>query len=94
MFLKMSTVESIKQAIQLLSVEERAEIIADLCGWTDDDWDRQMKADADAGKFDFLNRQAETCCILAARTPGQVKCGMSQSFPRSGRIRKPRNSQI
>jgi len=25
--------------------------VADLCGWTDDEWDRQMKADAKAGKF-------------------------------------------
>ena len=55
----MSTVESIKQAIQLLSVEERAEIIADLCGWTDDDWDRQMKANGVAGKFAALNREAD-----------------------------------
>jgi hypothetical protein len=25
----------------MLSLEERAEITAELCGWTDDDWDRQ-----------------------------------------------------
>jgi hypothetical protein len=37
----MSTVDEIKTAIQMLSLEERAEITAELCGWTDDDWDRQ-----------------------------------------------------
>jgi hypothetical protein len=64
----MSTVESIRQAIKTLSVEERAEIIAELCGWTDDDWDRQMKADAAAGKFDSLNRQAD-----AAHARGETR---------------------
>ena len=55
----MSTVESIRTAIKMLSVEERAEITAELCGWTDDDWDRQMKADGAAGKFASLNREAD-----------------------------------
>jgi hypothetical protein len=55
-FLPMSTIEEIKSAIAKLSLEQRAEIIAELCGGTDDDWDRQMKADAAAGKFDALNR--------------------------------------
>jgi len=55
----MSTVESIRAAIKKLSVEERAEITAELCGWTDDDWDRQMKADGAAGKFASLNREAD-----------------------------------
>lgn len=44
----MSTVEEIKAAIDSLSIEERAELTAMLCGWTDDEWDRQMKADAAA----------------------------------------------
>jgi hypothetical protein len=55
----MSTVESIKTAIKMLSVEERAELTAELCGWTDDDWDRQMKAGAAAGKFASLNGEAD-----------------------------------
>ena len=55
----MSTVEEIKTAISRLSLEERAELTAELCGWTDDDWDRQMKGDAAAGKFAPLNREAE-----------------------------------
>ena len=55
----MSTVEEIKTAISRLSLEERAEITAELCGWTDDDWDRQMKSDAATGKFSRLNREAD-----------------------------------
>jgi hypothetical protein len=51
-------VTEIKAAIASLPLEERAEIIADLCGWTDDNWDRQMKADAAAGKFAALNQAA------------------------------------
>ncbi|MGO8930923.1 MAG: hypothetical protein ACLQU3_29040 [Limisphaerales bacterium] len=33
----MSTVEEIRTAIQKLSLEERAQITAELCGWTDDE---------------------------------------------------------
>ena len=65
----MSTVEEIKTAIQLLSVEERAEIVAELCGWADDDWDRQMKADAAAGKFDSLNREADAAHAVGETRP-------------------------
>jgi len=43
----------------MLSIEERAELIAELCGWTNDDWDRQMKADGAAGKFASLNRDSD-----------------------------------
>jgi hypothetical protein len=50
-----STVAEIKSAIARLSVAERAELVAELCGWTDDAWDHQMKADAKAGKFTALN---------------------------------------
>jgi hypothetical protein len=63
----MKTVEEIKMAISELSLEERAEIVADLCGWTDDDWDRQMKADAAADKFKVLNRETD-----AAHRAGQT----------------------
>jgi len=63
----MSTVEEIKTAIGRLSLEERAEIAAELCGWTDDNWDRQMKSDAAAGKFSKLNREAD-----AAHHAGQT----------------------
>ena len=53
------TVEEIKAAIPLLTLEERAQIMAELSAWTDDDWDRQMQRDAAAGKFDALNREAD-----------------------------------
>ena len=66
----MSTVEEIKTAIQLLSVEERAEdVVAELCGWADDNWDRQMKADAAAGKFDSLNREADAAHAVGETHP-------------------------
>ena len=64
----MSTVQEIKSAIEQLTLEARAELIADLCGGPavagalsrqgDDDWDRQMKTDAAAGKFSVLNEDA------------------------------------
>ena len=53
------TVEEIKAAIVSLTLEDRAEIMAELCAWSEDDWDRQMKHDAAAGKFDSLNREAD-----------------------------------
>jgi len=55
----MSTVAEIKKALAKLTLEERAEILTELCGWSEDDWDRQMKADAAAGKFTSLNREAD-----------------------------------
>jgi hypothetical protein len=64
----MSTVEEIRTAIQKLSLEEQAQITAELCGWTDDEWDLQMKEDAAAGKFAALNREAD-----AAQAAGQTR---------------------
>jgi hypothetical protein len=32
--------------------------LAELCDWPDDEWDRQMKRDAAAGKFSGLNEEA------------------------------------
>ena len=54
----MSTVQEIKSAIEQLPLQERAALVAELCGWTDDDWDRRMKADAQAGKFAAVNEDA------------------------------------
>lgn len=54
----MSTVQEIKRAIEHLPIEERAALVAELCGWSDDAWDRQMKVDAQAGKFAALNEGA------------------------------------
>lgn len=56
----MSTVQEIKSAIERLPLQERAALVAELCGWTDDDWDRRMKADAQAGKFAAVNEDAAT----------------------------------
>ena len=45
----MSTVAEIKAAIDRLSLEERCELEALLHPFEDDDWDRQMKRDAEPG---------------------------------------------
>jgi hypothetical protein len=73
----MSTVEEIKIAIGKLSVEERAELLAELCGWADDDWDRQMKADAAAGKFDALNRETDAAHAAGRTVPLEDILGKS-----------------
>ena len=65
----MSTVEEIRTAIERLSLEERAQITAELCGWTDDDWDRQMKLDGAAGKFAALNREADAADVAGQTRP-------------------------
>ena len=65
----MSTVEEIKTAINRLSLEERAEMLAELCGWTDDNWDRQMKADAATGKFAVLNDKTDTAHAAGQTLP-------------------------
>ncbi len=54
----MSKVREIKSALDRLPLPERAALIAGLCGWTDDDWDRRMKTDAKVGKFAALNEAA------------------------------------
>jgi hypothetical protein len=55
----MSSVEEIQQAISNLSLEERAELMSSLMNWEDDEWDKQMKRDAAAGKFDAMNRDTD-----------------------------------
>ena len=62
----MSTVAGIKSAIERLTFEERCELMALLN--PDDDWDREMRADAVAGKFDGLIEEAE-----AARQAGTLR---------------------
>jgi len=56
----MSTVAEIKEAIDRLSPQERCELEALLHPHVDDDWDREMKADAESGKFDKLVEEAES----------------------------------
>lgn len=55
----MSTVAEIKEAIDRLSAQEYCELMSVLHPFEDDDWDRQMKADAAAGKFVVLNEAAD-----------------------------------
>ncbi len=64
----MSTVAEIKEAIERLSPQERCELEALLHPRTDDDWDREMQADAAAGKFDVLKDEA-----AAERRAGKLR---------------------
>ena len=55
-----STVPEIKEAIARLSPEEYCELMAALRPpLEDDEWDTQMKADAEAGRLDFIDRDIE-----------------------------------
>ncbi len=56
----MSTVAEIKEAIAKLSPREYCELMAELrLRLPDDEWDKQMKADAASGKLDFIDRNIE-----------------------------------
>ena len=63
----MPTVSEIKQSILNLSEAEYAEIIEWLYEQEEEKWDRQIEADAAAGKLDFLKAQA-----LAAKQNGTL----------------------
>jgi hypothetical protein len=47
-----SKLDEFMTMFQSLTLDERAEFFRRIEGWEDDDWDRQMAADAAAGKFD------------------------------------------
>jgi hypothetical protein len=53
------SIDQIKEAIEQLSFEERAELAAWLHGWKDDDWDEQMKRDIAGGKLDRVLREVD-----------------------------------
>ncbi len=53
------SVEEIKNAIEQLSFEQRAELAAWLHGWKDDCWDEEIKRDIAAGKLDHILREVE-----------------------------------
>ena len=53
------SVREIKEAVQHLSLEERAEVAACLHSWSDDAWDEKMKADAASGKLAKLLAQVD-----------------------------------
>ena len=56
----MSTVPEIIDAVRHLSDAEKDEFLAQLRALEfEDDWDRQMEADATSGKLDFLVREAD-----------------------------------
>jgi hypothetical protein len=55
----MTTLLEIKAAIEKLSPRDYAELMAMLHPPVDNDWDRQMKADAAAGRFDSLVEEAQ-----------------------------------
>jgi hypothetical protein len=55
----MSTVTEIIEAVKSLGVEEKGEFLTRLGEVDfDDEWDRQMEADAQAGRLDSLWQQA------------------------------------
>jgi hypothetical protein len=53
------SVEEIKEAVQHLSLEERAEVAACLHSWNDDEWDEKMKRDLASGKLDKILAQVD-----------------------------------
>jgi hypothetical protein len=53
-----STVTEIQEAIANLSSSERQELLRWLEQYKEDDWDRQISADAASGKLDFLAKEA------------------------------------
>jgi len=65
----MSTVAEIKEAIAKLSPREYCELLADLVPHHDDEWDRQMKADADSGKLDFIDRNVRDSIAQGTALP-------------------------
>jgi hypothetical protein len=48
------SVQEIKEAVQRLSLNERAEVAACLHSWNDDEWDAQLKRDLTAGKLNKI----------------------------------------
>ena len=63
----MTGLVEIKEAIQNLSPAEFAEIARWLQDMQEDQWDRQIEADAAAGRLDFFKEQ-----VAQARAAGAV----------------------
>jgi len=53
------SVQEIKDAVQHLSLAERAEVAASLHSWKDDGWDEQIKHDLASGKLDKILAQVD-----------------------------------
>ena len=64
----MTTADEIKQAVLSLSEAEYAKIIDWLHELAEDAWDREIEADAKAGRLDFLKAEVEQ-----ARREGTLK---------------------
>jgi hypothetical protein len=54
----MSTVQEIEEAIRQLSPQDRAILCSRLAETDAADWDRQLEADAAAGRLDWLAEEA------------------------------------
>ena len=63
----MTSLAEIKEAIQNLPAAEFAEIARWLQDVQEDQWDRQIEADAGAGRLDFFKEQ-----VAQARAAGTV----------------------
>lgn len=64
----MGTAKDLLEAYQQLSPDEQSKVLHALNHLGDDDWDRQMQADAESGKLDFLFEEARQ-----AEKNGQLK---------------------
>jgi hypothetical protein len=53
-------VAQIKEAIDKLTLSERAELLKSLHGWADDAWDEEIGRDFDDGKFDAIIKDIES----------------------------------
>ena len=65
------SLSEIKTAIKQLSFEQRAELVAWLHGWNDDEWDEQMKRDIGSGKLDDVLHEVEE----------DIKSGRTREMP-------------
>jgi hypothetical protein len=74
MLTSVSTVEEIIAAIEKLSPRERCELNALLHPEPDDEWDKQMRADAESGKLDWMFEEARR----------DEEQGRLREFPESG----------
>ena len=79
----MTTLLEIKAAIEKLSPRDYAELMAMLHPSVDDDWDRQMMADATAGRLDHLveEARADLAAGLRALTPTDAAVRIAPDGP-------------
>ena len=65
----MRTIAEIKEAIAKLSPREYCELLADLVPHADDEWDKQMKADAESGRLDSVDRSVRDAVSKGTALP-------------------------